>query len=50
MKKTIGVLGSGLVGQTLADGFLRHGHDVMRGSRDPPLTDIATEVVTRLRP
>jgi predicted dinucleotide-binding enzyme len=35
MKKTIGVLGSGLVGQTLADGFLRHGHDVMRGSRDP---------------
>ncbi len=31
----IGVLGSGVVGQTLADGFLKHGHEVMRGSRDP---------------
>lgn len=30
-----GVLGSGVVGQTLADGFLKHGHEVMRGSRDP---------------
>ena len=28
------VLGSGQVGQVLADGFLKHGHDVMRGSRD----------------
>ncbi len=35
MKKTIGVIGSGQVGQTLADGFLKHGHAVMRGSRDP---------------
>lgn len=32
---TIGVLGSGVVGQTLADGFLKHGYDVMRGSREP---------------
>src|SRR4051812_47374780 len=31
----IAVLGSGQVGQTLADGFLKHGHDVMRASRDP---------------
>lgn len=29
-----GVLGSGVVGETLADGLLRHGHSVMRGSRD----------------
>jgi predicted dinucleotide-binding enzyme len=28
------VLGSGVVGQTLADGFLKKGHEVMRGSRD----------------
>jgi len=31
----IGVLGSGIVGQTLADGFLKHGYDVMRGTREP---------------
>src|SRR5512142_2229977 len=31
----IGVLGSGVVGQVLADGFLKHGHEVMRGSREP---------------
>jgi predicted dinucleotide-binding enzyme len=31
----VGVIGSGVVGQVLADGFLRHGHEVMRGSRDP---------------
>ncbi len=31
----VGVIGSGVVGQALADGFLRHGHEVMRGSRDP---------------
>jgi predicted dinucleotide-binding enzyme len=31
----IAVLGSGAVGQTLADGFLKHGHEVMRASRDP---------------
>ena len=33
--KRIGVLGSGVVGQVLADGFLRHGYEVMRGSREP---------------
>jgi hypothetical protein len=30
----IGVLGSGVVGQTLAAGFLKHGHEVMVGTRD----------------
>ncbi|HET6202921.1 MAG TPA: NAD(P)-binding domain-containing protein [Planctomycetota bacterium] len=33
--KRIGVVGSGAVGQALADGFLKHGSDVMRGSREP---------------
>jgi predicted dinucleotide-binding enzyme len=32
--KKVGVLGSGQVGQVLADGFLKHGYEVMRGSRD----------------
>lgn len=31
----IGVIGSGVVGETLANGFLKHGHAVMRGSREP---------------
>jgi hypothetical protein len=31
----IAVLGSGQVGQVLADGFLKHGYEVMRGSRSP---------------
>lgn len=35
MPHLIGVLGSGDVGEALANGFLKHGHDVMRGSRDP---------------
>lgn len=33
--KKIAVLGSGTVGETLAGGFLKHGHEVMRASRDP---------------
>ena len=33
--KKIGVLGSGTVGQVLADGFLKHGHHVIRGTREP---------------
>jgi predicted dinucleotide-binding enzyme len=33
--KKVGVLGSGQVGLVLADGFLKHGYEVMRGSRDP---------------
>ena len=31
----VGVIGSGTVGEVLADGFLKHGHEVMRGSRTP---------------
>jgi predicted dinucleotide-binding enzyme len=31
----VGVLGSGDVGKTLAGGFLKHGHDVALGTRDP---------------
>jgi len=33
--KKVGVIGSGQVGETLADGFLEHGYEVMRASRDP---------------
>ena len=33
--KKIGILGSGKVGEVLGDGFLAHGHAVMRGSREP---------------
>jgi len=31
--KTIGVIGSGVVGQTLANGFIKHGYKVMVGTR-----------------
>ncbi len=31
----VGILGSGIVAQVLASGFLKHGHDVMAGTRDP---------------
>ncbi len=31
----VAVFGSGPVGQTLAEGFLRHGHEVIRATRDP---------------
>ena len=31
----VGVIGSGIVGQTLAGGFLKHGHEVVIGTRDP---------------
>lgn len=30
----VGILGSGDVARTLGDGFLKHGHDVMLGTRD----------------
>ena len=33
--KKIAVLGTGPVGTVLADGFLKHGYDVVRGSREP---------------
>jgi predicted dinucleotide-binding enzyme len=31
----VAVVGSGIVGETLANGFLEHGYRVMRASRDP---------------
>jgi hypothetical protein len=35
-----GIIGSGIVGQVLAAGFLKHGHDVMLGTRDPKKPDV----------
>ena len=35
MTQTIAVLGSGVVGETLANGFVNYGYRVIRGSRDP---------------
>jgi len=35
MNKNIGVIGSGIVGQVLANGFIKHGYDVMIGTQDP---------------
>jgi predicted dinucleotide-binding enzyme len=32
MSKHIGILGSGIVGQTLANGFIKHGYEVMIGT------------------
>jgi len=34
MAKKIGVVGSGLVGQVLANGFIKHGYDVMVGTNN----------------
>ncbi len=31
----ISVLGAGIVGETLANGFIKHGFEVKRGSREP---------------
>ena len=36
----IGVIGSGVVGQVLASGFLKHGHQAMLGTRDPQKPDV----------
>ncbi len=33
MRNRVGVLGSGIVGRTLANGFLKHGYQVMLGTR-----------------
>jgi predicted dinucleotide-binding enzyme len=42
--KRIAVLGSGVVGQTLAEGFKKHGYEVRIGSRDPgKLADFAAK-------
>jgi predicted dinucleotide-binding enzyme len=31
----IGIIGSGVVAQTMGGGFLKHGHDVLLGTREP---------------
>lgn len=36
----VGILGSGIVGQTLGAGFLKHDHEVMLGSRDPKKAEV----------
>jgi predicted dinucleotide-binding enzyme len=36
----VGVLGSGTVGQVLGAGFLKHGHQVMLGTRDPKKSEV----------
>ncbi|MFN0031022.1 MAG: NADPH-dependent F420 reductase [Flavobacteriales bacterium] len=35
MNKCIGIIGSGQVGQALGNGFLKHGYQVMIGTREP---------------
>src|SRR5580704_7245650 len=35
----VAVIGSGTVGETLANGFLKHGYAVMRASREPKKLD-----------
>ncbi len=35
IEKRVGIIGSGGVAQTLAAGFLKHGHAVMMGTREP---------------
>ena len=40
----VGLLGSGVVAKTLAEGFLKHGHEAMLGTREPAkLADWAAE-------
>ena len=36
----VGILGSGMVGTTLADGFMKHDHTVMVGTRDASKLDL----------
>ena len=38
----IGIIGSGNVGRTIADGALRAGHEVRLGAREPERTCSAT--------
>ncbi len=37
--KKIGILGSGIVGKTLASGFLKHGYEVLIGTSNPSKLD-----------
>ena len=35
MSSRVGIIGSGVVGQTLANGFVAHGYDVTIGTNSP---------------
>jgi hypothetical protein len=35
MSRKVGVIGSGIVGQVLANGFIKHGYEVMIGTNNP---------------
>jgi predicted dinucleotide-binding enzyme len=39
MSRKVGIIGSGIVGQTLANGFLKHGYAVMVGTNTPAKRD-----------
>jgi predicted dinucleotide-binding enzyme len=39
MSKKVGIIGSGIVGQTLANGFIAHGYDVTIGTNTPGKRD-----------
>jgi predicted dinucleotide-binding enzyme len=45
----VGILGSGEVGKTLATGFVKHGHEVMVGSRTPEKLVELTQKNPRIR-
>jgi 8-hydroxy-5-deazaflavin:NADPH oxidoreductase len=36
----VGILGSGIVGQVLGSGFVKHGHQVMMGTREPDAKEV----------
>ncbi len=38
----IGIIGSGIVGRTLGKAFIKEGHEVMVGSRDPLKEELVT--------
>ena len=45
MKKKIGIIGSGIVGQVLANGFIKYGHEVMIGTGDVSKHDALRDAV-----
>lgn len=46
----IGIIGSGIVGKTLAAGFIKHGHEVMAASRSPQkINDWKNEISDKLK-
>ena len=45
----VGVIGSGVVAQTLGAGFLKHGHEVAMGTRDPAKLEDGRRKIGALR-